>query len=82
MPKVFTNENDKLCDRLASWVYGQMRVRRITQQQMADELGITQQAFGKKLRRRQFSYRDFLTIVAYFGPEPGEIAWLIGKGSI
>lgn len=81
MPKVFIDENDKLCDRLAVWVYGQMRVRRITQQQMADELGITQQAFGKKLRRRQFSYRDFLTIVAYFRPETSELAWLVGKGS-
>lgn len=82
MPKVFLNENDKLCDRFVAWIYGQMGVHRLTQQQMGDVLGITQQAFGKKLRRRQFSYRDFLAIVAYFGPEPSEIAWLVGKGSI
>ena len=79
MPRVYLNEKDRLSDRLASWVYGQMKLNRITQQRLADELGISQQALGKKLKNKQFSYKDFITFVAFFCPDASELAWLVGK---
>jgi len=82
MPKVYLNEKDRLSDRLAAWVYGQMKSNRITQKQLASELDITQQALGKKLRNKQFSYKDFVTFVAYFSPDASELAWLVGKRGV
>lgn len=79
MPKVYLNEKERLSDRLASWVYGQMKLQGITQTQLAGDLQITQQALSYKLKHRQFSYADFITIVDVFGPDPGELAWLVGK---
>ena len=83
MPKVYLNEKDKLIERFVSWVYGQMRTKQITQRKLADELQVTQPALSYKLKNHQFSYSDFVTIVKVFDPDPGELAWLVGrKGSI
>lgn len=83
MPKTYLSEKDRLSDRLASWVHGQMKLRHITQRQLAEELQITQQALSYKLKARQFSFADFVTIVSVFAPDPSELAWLVGrKGSI
>ena len=82
MPKVYLNEKEKLSDRLASWVYGQMKSSRVTQGQLAKELDITQQALSYKLRNRSFSYPDFITIVAVFNPDASELAWLVGKRGV
>lgn len=79
MPKVYLNEKDRLSDRLASWVYGQMKLKGITQTRLAGDLQITQQALSYKLKNKQFSYADFVTIVDVFGPDPGELAWLVGR---
>ena len=82
MPKVYLNEKDRLSDRLAAWVYGQMKAHRITQKQLAQELDITQQALSYKLRNSLFSYPDFVTIVAVFNPDASELAWLVGKRGV
>lgn len=62
MPKVYLTKQDKLNNRLVSLVYGTMKVKGFTQTQMADKLMISQQAFGKKLKRCQFSFADLTTI--------------------
>ena len=79
MPKVFLSDKDRISDRFTSWVYGQMKSSRVTQKQLAKELQITQQALSYKLKNRQFSFTDFVTIVGVFAPDPSELAWLIGK---
>ena len=83
MPKIFLNEKDRMSERLVSWVYGQMKSKRITQKQLAEELQITQPALSHKLKVRQFTYTDFVTIVGVFDPDLDDLAWLMGrKGSI
>lgn len=79
MPKVFLNEKDKLNDRLATWIYGQMKTKGITQKQLAGELQMTQQALSYKLKAKQFSYADFITIVDVFAPDLEVLAWLTGR---
>lgn len=83
MPKVFLNENQRLCTRLSRWIYGEMKRQRISQRVMAEEMEITQQALSYKLKVQQFSFSDFVTIVSVLDPDPSELAWLLGrKGSI
>ena len=83
MPKVFLSEKERLSARLASWMYGQMKLKGISQRMLAEELQITQQALSYKLKKHQFSFADFITIVDVLEPDPSELAWLVGrKGSI
>ena len=82
MPKVYLTEKDRVNNRLATWVYGQMKLQGITQKQLARELDITQQALSHKLKTHQFTYADFVTIVGVLAPEPNELAWLVGRRGI
>ena len=62
MPKIFLTKEDALSDRLVMLIYGTMKVKRLTQTYMADKLGITQQAFSKKLKKAQFTHTELITI--------------------
>lgn len=79
MPKVFLSEQDKLNDRLASWVYGELRIRKMTQQDLADERGVSRQAIGKKLKNRSFDYEDLCCFVRVFQPDGKEVMRLLGE---
>lgn len=78
MPKVYLTEKDRLCQRLAKWVYGEMKSRRLTQQAVALEMGITHQALSQKLRNAKFSYEDFIFFVKKFQPSNEELRVIIG----
>ncbi len=82
MPKIYLNERDRLKDRISAWMYGQMKKKQITQQRLAKELCITQQAFSQKLKRCQFSIDEFMVIVNIMDPEADELMWLIGRGRV
>ena len=77
MPKVYLSEKDRLSARLAKWVYGEMKLRGMTQAQLAEMLFISQQALSKKLSRASFSYEDFVLLVKVFEPTANELAALV-----
>lgn len=52
---IYTKRND-----LRRYISGKMRSEDIRQQDMAEELGITQGAFSQKLRKGQFDYSDLV----------------------
>lgn len=79
MPRVYLSENDRLCERLVSWIYGEMKCQHIPQRIMAEELDITQSAFAQKLKNRKFTYTDFLTIVRVLKPDAKELDRLLGR---
>ena len=79
MPRVYLSENERLCARLSSWVYGEMKCRGISQEAMAAEIGISRQAFSKKLKMHSFSFTDFLAIVRVLDPDERETARLLGR---
>ena len=79
MPRVYLSEKDRISDRFTTWVYGQMKSNHVTQKQLADELQISQQALSYKLKNRQFSFTDFVTIVKIFVTDLNELAWLVGR---
>lgn len=79
MPKVYLSENERLSERLSAWVYGQMKIKKIPQRIMAEEMEISQPALAQKLKNRSFSYSDFLTIVRVLEPETADIERLLGR---
>lgn len=63
MPKVYITKQEQFNNKLVSLIYGTMKVRRVTQSQMGTELGMSQQAFGKKLRGQSpFTFWELHTI--------------------
>jgi predicted transcriptional regulator len=54
---IYTKRND-----LRRYISGKMRSEDIRQQDMAEELGITQGAFSQKLSKGQFDYADLVRI--------------------
>ena len=78
MPRIYLNEQQKLNNRLASWVYGEMKTQNITQRQLAEERGITQPAISHKLKCRSFDFEDICCFVRVFKPEGKEIKRLLG----
>ena len=80
MPKVYITKEERLSARLAEWVYGQMKMQRITQKEVAKRLGISQQAVYNKLRCRSFEFEDFICFVEIFRPDENQISRLVGKG--
>lgn len=78
MPKVYLTEKDRLCARLAAWVYGQMKLHRISQRALAPKMGISHQALSKKLKTHNFNYTDFVFFIQEFQPTDGELRQIIG----
>jgi hypothetical protein len=78
MPRVYLNDNDRLSEHLSAWIYGQMKMKQITQKDMAEHLFITASAFNQKLKKKKFSFNDFLTIVRILEPDADELVRLTG----
>ena len=78
MPKVYLTEKDRICHRLACWIYGQMKVRRLTLASVATKMDISHQALSKKLRAESFNYTDFVFFVKEFEPDQKTLLHLIG----
>lgn len=79
MPRVYLSENERLSERLSAWVYGQMKVKKIPQRIMAEEMEISQPALAQKLKNRSFTYSDFLTFVRVLEPDTKELERLLGR---
>jgi hypothetical protein len=78
MPRVYLTDNDQQRQRLARWVYGEMKVRRITLSALAKKRGISHQALSKKLSTPSFDYIDFVFFVKEFQPSDRELREIIG----
>lgn len=78
MPKVFLNEQDRACHRLASWVQGEKKLRKISDSKLADEHGISQEAMSRKLRLESFDFKDFVFFVQMLGPDDDALHYILG----
>lgn len=74
MPRVAIKKKDYKIRDLKAWIYGQMHTQGLKQEDIAQKLGITQQALSNRLkpggRSREsdpFSYGDLLTLFELFG---------------
>lgn len=79
MPKVYLREQDRLNNRMAKWVYGELSTRGMTQKEIADARNISPQAVSKKLKTESFDFEDLCVFYKLFKPDLETLAWLIGK---
>lgn len=62
MPRIKSRKKIYMQNDIGAWISGKMREKKLTQADIARCIGITQQAFGRKLKKSQFTYGDLLTI--------------------
>lgn len=77
MPRITSRKKMYMEKDIGSWVRGEMARKKIRQKHMADCMGITQQAFGQKVIKNQFTYADLLTIFQELQTEDEDIIRLM-----
>lgn len=80
MPKVYVTKIDRQRDRLVAYVISELKVRGLRQQDLANYMGISQQALSQKIRRKSFHFEDYVQIVNYFGADDYHLHRLAGIG--
>lgn len=78
MPKVYITKQEKLNNDLAAWIYGTMRVRKISQSRMADLMGIKQPSLSYKLKHGSFTFPDLAIIFEILQPDEATLMRLMG----
>ena len=77
MPRVRSlDPHQVILERLTDSIRGAMRRQNIKQSQMAAELGVTQQAFSRKLRTNSLTGKDLIIIFDFLninGEEAGNL---------
>lgn len=63
---------------LSAWIYGQMKVRNISQERMADAIGIKQPSLNYKLKHGTFSFDDLTIIFGIIKPDEQTLMRLMG----
>lgn len=78
MPRVYLTKQEKLNKELSAWIYGQMKVRNISQSRMADVIGIKQPSLNYKLKRGTFTFQDLTAIFSELKPDAETLQKLMG----
>lgn len=73
MPRVHLNKKQYIASDFCGCIIGKMHMQGVKQKDMGELLGITQQAFGAKLRKCQFSYMELLEVFRKLGFSDEEI---------
>lgn len=80
MARVYLSKSQRLCNRLRSWICGELKSKGIHQTEIAEHLGITQQAVSAKLTGRTvITFEDFLKMIDILNPDDDDLLWLMGK---
>ena len=80
MARVQLSSSKRLCDRLTLWVHGQMKSKRMNQSELAEHLGISQQAVSMKLAGKvNITFEEFIRIIEFLEPKDDDLLWLLGK---
>lgn len=78
MPKTYLTKQEKLNNDLSAWIYGQAKVRNVTQKQLADAIGIKQPSLNYKLRHGSFTFQDLTAVFGILEPSKDELTRLMG----
>ena len=78
MPKAYITRQEKLNSELSAWIYGQFKTRKIPQRVIAEQMGVTQQAFSYKLKTHSFHYEDLVVIFRLLKPDSKTLMRLMG----
>ena len=77
MPKVTLDKTKKTESLIRAYVLGTMRANDISQSDMASELGITQQAFSRKIKNGSLTVADLLRIFERLQPDDSTLLKLM-----
>ena len=64
---------------MSAWIYGQAKVRGVTQKQLADAIGIKQPSLNYKLKHGGFSFQDLTAVFELLEPDNDTLARLMGR---
>ena len=78
MPKTYLTREMRLREKLTTWIYGQMKVNKMSQQQVAKSLGLSQAGLSLKLKKQSLTFDDFIFFLNLFKPDTDEIMDLVG----
>lgn len=78
MPRVYLTEMDQIRARFTAWVYGEMKIRKLSQRSLAKKRGITHQALSKKLSTMNYNFEDFVFFVKEFEADGKKLQELSG----
>lgn len=62
MPRAAIKRKEYIVTDLSKWIVGKMYEKHMNQKDMGEMLGITQQAFGRRLKLGVFPYTDLVEI--------------------
>ena len=63
MPKVLPlSRTERKKKEFEKWIRGKRSAERVTLEKLGEEMGITQQAAGAKIRKSQYSFEDLLVL--------------------
>ncbi len=63
MPRVAINKKKYMLKDLSEWITGRMKTLGLTQSDVGELLGITQQAFCQKVAQCNFKYSELLPLL-------------------
>lgn len=77
MPRIRELKHQYMANDIGAWVKGQIMRKKLSQEYVADEMGITQQALSRKIRENSFKYIDLLLLFKALKVEDREIIKLM-----
>ena len=77
MPRVSIKKKEYVLSDFSEWVIGRMKTLGYTQKQLGEKIGVGQSSFSEKLRNRNFTLADALTILKVLGASDTEILRLM-----
>lgn len=77
MPRIKQNRLQYMKKDFYKNISGDMKVKRVRQQEIADELGMSQQSFSDKLKKGNFKYTELVFIFHKLEKSDNEILELM-----
>lgn len=77
MPRVNIKRKEYKISDLSKWIVAKMYELNITQNDLADMIGISQPAFSNRLKKGLFSYEDMITLLKELKATDVEILMLM-----
>ena len=79
MPRLSLKKTEYMAADLYAYIIGQMVTKGITQKELGEELGLSQQVTSSKLRRKALSTKELIATVNYLEIEGQTIARMFGR---
>ena len=73
MPKCFLSKDTKQLNKVFRNIIGERELQGISQTQMGEELGISQQAYSRIEKKKSMNIEQFLEVCKVLNVNPGEM---------